>query len=271
MSQTSTLTDRKALAQNRTRRRDDAMFLHRVARDDVQDRLSLVNRSFTDIGVITGHPDHWRDMDGAEMIPDTDLLNLTDASYDLLVHAMSLHWADDPVGQLIQMRRALKPDGLMLAIFPGGQSLHELRAVLGQAESEISGGLSPRVLPMGDIRDLGALLQRAGFALPVADNLTLTAEYDDAFALMRDLRAMGEASALSQRPRQMTRRDVFFRAAALYAEHFPGTEKPVRATFELMTLTGWAPSATQPQPLRPGSALNRLADALGTSETKLPD
>jgi SAM-dependent methyltransferase len=270
MSKTPTLTDRKALTRNRARCHPDAMFLHHAARDDVEDRLSLVNRSFTRTAVITGHPDQWRLSEDTDMIADDDLLALDEAQYDLLVHAMSLHWASDPVGQLIQMRRALRPDGLMLAVFPGGQTLHELRAVLGQAETDLSGGLSPRVLPMGDIRDLGGLLQRAGFALPVADNHVFNVEYDDAFALMRDLRRMGESSALDQRPRQMTRRDLFLRAAALYAEHFPGTRKPVRATFELITLTGWAPSASQPQPLRPGSATARLADALGASETKLP-
>ncbi len=270
MSRTPKLTDRKALARNRTRSHSDAMFLHQAARDDVEDRLSLVNRSFTRAAVITGHPDLWSLPVGAEVISDEDLLGLDEAQYDLLIHAMSLHWASDPVGQLIQMRRALKSDGLMLAVFLGGQTLQELRAVLGQAETELRSGLSPRVLPMGDIRDLGGLLQRAGYALPVADTYTLTAEYEDAFALMRDLRGMGEGNALDGRARHMARRDVFLRAATLYGEHFPGTHKQVRATFELITLTGWAPSTSQPQPLRPGSATARLADALRTSETKLP-
>lgn len=247
------------------------MFLHHAAIDDVQDRVSLVNRSFTKIGVITGHPDIWRAIDGADLFADTDVLGFGEAQYDLLIHAMSLHWSSDPVGQLIQMRRALKPDGLMLAVFPGGQTLHELRAVLGQAETELRGGLSPRVLPMADIRDLGGLLQRAGFALPVADSQILRAEYDDTFALMADLRAMGEANALDQRPRSFSRKSLFLRAAALYGSHFPGAQKPIQATFELMTLTGWAPSATQQQPLRPGSAQARLADALGTAESKLSD
>jgi len=265
------MTDRPALMRNRTRGLDAAMFLHKEAIAEVEDRLSMVKKSFTAAGIVTGHPDLWGKVAGAQIVPDTDMLDLPDAHFDLLIHAMCLHWANDPVGQLIQMRRALKPDGLMLAIFPGGQSLHELRACLGQAESELRGGLSPRVLPMGDIRDLGGLLQRAGFALPVADNLTLHAEYDDALSLMRELRDMGEANALAARDRHFTRRDVLLNAAKLYPEHFPGTQKPVRATFELMVLTGWAPAADQPQPLRPGSAKTRLADVLGTSETPLSD
>lgn len=271
MSQTPQLTDRKALSRNRMRSHVGALFLHDAALDDVQDRVSLVNRSFTHVGIITGHPDMWKTFGASALIADDDILDLPEQSFDLLIHAMSLHWAQDPVGQLIQMRRALKPDGLMLAIFPGGQTLHELRSVLGQAEAQVRGGLSPRVLPMADIRDLGGLLQRAGFALPVADSQTLAAEYDDLFALMADLRAMGEANALAQRPRTLARKDVFLRAASLYAEHFPGEQKPIRATFELMTLTGWAPSASQQQPLRPGSAKTRLADALGTDESRLPD
>ncbi|MEP4196311.1 MAG: methyltransferase domain-containing protein [Aliishimia sp.] len=265
------MTDRAALLRNRGRCQKAAMFLHEEAIADVQDRLSMVKKSFTTVGIVTGHPETWEIIEGAQIIADEDSLGLEDASFDLLIHAMTLHWANDPVGQLIQMRRALKPDGLMLAVFPGGQTLNELRACLSQAESETRGGLSPRVLPMGDIRDLGGLLQRAGFALPVADNITLTAEYDDAFALMRDLRAMGEGNALVARDRHATRRDVLMRTAEHYAMHFKGAQKPIQATFELMVLTGWAPSADQPQPLRPGSAKTRLAQALGTSETSLSD
>lgn len=232
----------------------------------------MVNRSFTDIAVVTPFPRIWDEaFAGARMVGDDDVLALPETSCDLVVHAMALHWANDPVGQLIQCRRALRPDGLLLAICLGGQTLSELRAVLAQAEAEVTGGLSPRIAPMGEIRDLGALLQRAGLALPVADNLSLTAEYRDLFHLMHDLRAMGETNALSARLRRPTRRAVFDRAAALYTEQHSTPEGRLPATFELICLTGWAPDESQPKPLRPGSAQMRLAAALGSEEKGLPD
>jgi len=186
-----------------------------------------------------------------------------------VVHALALHWAEDAVGQLVQCRRALRPDGLMIAALFGGRTLHELRACLSEAEARVTAGLSPRVVPMGEIRDLGALLHRAGFALPVADSLELTVRYETPLHLMRDLRAMGEQNALAGRLRHPTRRAVIAEAARLYAERFTGGDGRVAASFEIVTLTGWAPDAAQPQPLRPGSATTRLADALGTRETKL--
>jgi hypothetical protein len=173
------------------------------------------------------------------------------------------------VGQLIQCRRALKPDGLFLALTFGGQTLHELRTSLAQAESEITGGLSPRVLPMGEIRDLGALLQRAGFALPVADAYSRTILYRDLTHLMRDLRAMGETNARAQRLRHPTRRAILTRAAQIYATAH-GKDTHIPASFEVICLTGWAPADSQPKPLRPGSAAQRLADVLGSSENPLP-
>ncbi|MFN3210434.1 MAG: methyltransferase domain-containing protein [Roseovarius sp.] len=270
---TRTLTDRSALLRNRRRAgRAPALFLHETAIDEVKDRLSFVNKSFTDTSIVTGLPEPWQAaFPDAQIVEDAETLVLEPESGDLILHAMSLHWADDPVGQLIQCRRALRPDGLIIAVFFGGQTLHQLRTVLAQAESDLRGGLSPRVLPMGDIRDLGALLQRAGFALPVADSLPLNTSYADPVALMHDLRAMGEANALDARLRRFTRRDVLMRAAQLYTEAFATPDGRIPATFELITLTGWAPSADQPQPLRPGSATSRLADALGTSETPLKD
>lgn len=183
---------------------------------------------------------------------------------------MALHWANDPVGQIIQASRALKPDGLFQAVCLGGQTLHELRACLAQAESDVTGGLSPRIAPMGEIRDLGALLQRAGLALPVADSLPIKTSYRDVFHLMHDLRAFGETNALNTRLRRPTRRAVFDRCAELYARNFSEDGKII-ATFEFMFLSGWAPSADQPKPLRPGSAAARLADALKTKETPLRD
>ena len=272
MSQQPTMTDTGALARRRARARDDALFLHEAAADEVKDRMAMVNKSFSDTALVTGFPDFWSaQFPDAEIVADADTLALTPDSQDAVIHAMSLHWANDPIGQLIQCRRALRPDGLLISASFGGQTLHELRACLGQAETAVTGGLSPRVAPMGELRDLGALLQRAGLALPVADALPLTVSDEHAWALMRDLRAMGETNALAQRLRHPTRRSVLEEAAALYQTHFADADGRVTATFELIFLTGWAPSADQPKPLRPGSAQQRLADALGTTETKLPD
>lgn len=266
------LVDRSALAARRRRVREDALFLHRAALDEVQDRLSIVNRTFTDVAIVTPIPQIWTGAFGsARIVEDAEVLALTEASCDLVVHAMALHWANDPVGQLIQCRRALRPDGLLLAVCLGGQTLSELRAVFAQAEVEVSGGLSPRVAPMAEIRDLGALLQRASLALPVADSLSLTAEYRDLWHLMHDLRGMGETNALSGRLRHPTRRAVFERAATIYADHHATPDGRLPATFEMICLTGWAPDESQPKPLRPGSAQMRLAAALGADETSLPD
>lgn len=263
------ITDRAALA--RHRRRATAFFLQEEARAEVQERLTEVNRSFTSPAVVTGFPALWQDaLPGAVVVADDEVLALQPGAHDLVVHALSLHWANDPVGQLVQARRALRSDGLFLGLMFGGQTLHELRSALAQAESEITGGLSPRVLPMGEIRDLGALMQRAGLALPVADGFTRRVIYRDALHLMRDLRAMGEGNALADRLRRPTRRAVLLRAAAIYAENFGLPDGRVPATFEIIALTGWAPDASQPKPLRPGSAAQRLADALGAAEFRLP-
>ncbi|MGR3806117.1 methyltransferase domain-containing protein [Marinibacterium profundimaris] len=266
------LTDRPALDRHRERARARAEdpFLHRLARDEAQDRLALVNRTFTKLAVVSPFPELW-DGTGARVVPDTEVLDLEPEAHDCVVHAMALHWADDPVGQLIQCRRALQPDGFMVAILPGGRSFQELRAVLAQAETELKGGLSPRVLPMADIRDLGALLQRAGMALPVADSDTFTLTYRDLPHLAADLRASGETNALEARLRGATPRGLFARAAELYGTIGATPDGRLAATLELITLTGWAPGPNQPQPLRPGSATERLADALNTSETRLPD
>ncbi len=269
---TPLLVDRDALAAHRARVRSDALFLHHAAVDEVQDRLSLVNKTFTAPAVVTPFAGVWADvLPGARLVADDEVLDLPVGGHDLVVHAMGLHWANDPVGQLIQCRRALRPDGLMLVICLGGQTLHQLRAALGQAEIEVKGGLSPRVAPMGELRELGALLQRAGLALPVADSVPLTAEYRDLKHLMRDLRNMGETNALGARVRHATPRAVFERAEALYRDHFANAAGRLPATFELVCLTGWSPDESQPKPLRPGSAQARLADALLTKETKLSD
>ncbi|MFN3937577.1 MAG: methyltransferase domain-containing protein [Gemmobacter sp.] len=255
------LTDRIAL--DRNRRRATTVFPHESAAAEIEERLAAVNRSFTAVAVVTPCPAVWAARwPQARIVPDGPVLDLPAASFDLVIHAMALHWAEDPPGQIIQCARALRPDGLFIAALPGGRTLHELRACLAEAEVSVTGGLSPRVLPMADIRDAGALLQRAGLAMPVADSVDLRISYADPLALMRDLRAMGEGNALAGRLRRPTRRAVIAQACVLYAERFALSNGKVAATFETLYLTGWAPHRDQPQPLRPGSAARRLADAL---------
>lgn len=259
------LTDRAALARNRARA--TVFFLQEEARDEIQERLTEVNRTFTAPVVVSGFPALWPDF---PVVADEETLALRESAHDLVIHALALHWANDPVGQLVQCRRALQADGLFIGLMFGGQTLHELRACLAEAEAEVTGGLSPRVLPMGEIRELGALLQRAGFALPVADSFTKTVLYRDAFHLMADLQAMGEGNALMARLRRPTRRAVLARAAALYQDRFAGPDGRIPATFEIIALTGWAPHDSQQKPLRPGSATARLAEALHAAERPLP-
>ena len=272
MTSAPSLFDRPALIAHRANARRDALFLHDLTRDEVQDRLELVNRTFTSIAIVTPFPDVWvPHFPGAIFIADNDTLDFRASQYDLVIHAMCLHWAEDPVGQLIQCRRALREDGLFLAVLLGGQTLNELRAVLSQAESEITGGLSPRIVPMAEIRDLGGLLQRAGMTLPVADSVALSTTYRDMTHLMHDLRAMGETNALAGRLRRPSRRAIFDMASDLYQNHFGAPDGRIKSSFELICLTGWSPSSDQPKPLRPGSAQARLADALKVAESKLPD
>jgi len=272
MTASHILTDLRALALHRARASAADLFLQRAAADDVEDRLNSVNRTFTSPAIVTPFPSIWHSrLPGARIVPERDVLDLQPGSHDLVVHSLGLHWSNDPVGQLIQCRNALKPDGMLIALSLGGQTLQELRACLGQAEVALTDGLSPRVAPMGEIRDLGALLQRAGLALPVADSITLKAQYRDAWHLMRDLRANGETNALAHRLRQTATRRLFDQTARLYREHHPTADGQVLATFEIVALTGWAPDSSQPKPLRPGSASQRLADALSVRETPLPD
>lgn len=266
------MTDPRALAAHRARTDPAALFLHESVLDEVQDRLSMVKKPFTAPGLVTGHPAFWQNaFPQAHIYQDQDTLAAAPLSHDLMLHMMSLHWANDPVGQLIQCRRALRPDGLMITACFGGQTLHELRRCLSEAEIALKGGLSPRIAPMAELRDLGALLQRAGVALPVADTVTLNVAYRDIWHLMRDLRAMGETNALSARLRHLTSRSLLHEAGRLYQTHFSNSEGRITATFELVFLTGWAPADSQPKPLRPGSASHRLAAALDTTETPLSD
>lgn len=266
------LTDRAALTRNRTRAGDDpsaggAFYLHAQAIDEIKERLIEVNRTFTKPCVVTGFPRLWgAAFPDARIIADTDVLEIEAGAHDLVIHGMCLHWASDPVGQLVQARRGLVPDGLFIGALLGGDTLAPLRTALGEAEVAETGGLSPRMLPMGEIRDLGALLQRAGLVLPVADSVPLEVSYRDTWALMHDLRAMGEANAMAARLRRPTRQSVMQRAVALHDRATLASDGRISAMFETVFLTGWSPGPNQPQPLRPGSAVTRLADALGTRE-----
>ncbi len=262
-----------------------ADFLMRRAAEELADRLSLVRRVFAvaaDVGSPAPHaaetlaarsggaltlrlaPSSLGAGRGAYSgaVGDVERLPLADGSCDLVVSLMALHHVNDLPGALIQIRRALRPDGLLMAALAGGDTLIELRQSLTIAESEILGGAAPRVAPFADVRALGSLMQRAGFALPVVDADSVVARYDDLFALMRDLRAFGATNALTLRSRKPLRRDVLIRAAAVYAERFADSDGRLRATFETIWLTGWAPHESQPKPLKPGSAAMRLADAL---------
>lgn len=265
MSVPPPLFDRPALLARRRRalKAGPELFLHAEAALELKERLKDINRPFTTQAVVTGFADFWAtEFPQAKVVADDDLLPLDLQSYDLVIHAMCLHQSNDPIGQLVQCQRSLKPDGLLLVAMFGGQTLTELRQALTQAEVTVLGGLSPRVSPMVDIRDAGALLQRAGFALPVADADPRMVSYGSVTGLLRDLRAMGETNMLAARNRKFPPRGLFDEMAT----HYPIFEDRVVATFELLYLTGWAPDASQQKPLRPGSATARLADALKTTE-----
>lgn len=261
-----------------------ADFLHRRVAEDLAERLSLVQRRFAigvDLGGFEGQlADAVRA--GAQVdrlirverdavflgagfeavVGDEEALPLADDSVDLVVSSLSLHLTNDTPGAFVQIRRALKPDGLFLAAVLGGESLSELRASLLQAEAEISGGASPRVAPFADLRDLGGLLQRTGFALPVIDQDRLVVRYDTMFALLADIRALGLANMLRDRSRRPVSRALFLRAAQIYAERFSDPDGRVRATFDIVFLSGWKPHESQQKPLKPGSAQASLAEAL---------
>lgn len=200
------------------------------------------------------------------VVSDAEALPFRDASLDLVVSGLSLQFVNDLPGTLIQIRRVLKPDGLFMAALIGGDTLAELRQSFAAAEAEIEDGASPRVAPFADLRDLGALLQRAGFALPVTDVDRVVVRYASPLALMHDLRRMGATNALIERRRRPLKRATLARLLEIYGARFADPDGRIRATFEIVWLSGWAPHASQQQPLRPGSATTRLADALGTQE-----
>jgi SAM-dependent methyltransferase len=200
------------------------------------------------------------------VVADEEFLPFAAGAFNLVLSAMALHWVNDLPGTLVQIRRVLQPDGLFLGVLLGGETLWQLRSALATAESEVSGGLSPRVSPFADLRDGAALLQRAGFALPVADSERIEVRYSDALSLMKDLAAMGESNLVRERLPRFSGRAVLLRGAEIYAARHGGADGRVAATFEPIFLHGWAPHESQQQPLRPGSARLRLADALGTVE-----
>ncbi|MEI9989786.1 MAG: methyltransferase domain-containing protein [Rhizomicrobium sp.] len=232
-------------------------FLRQEAIAGLAERLDAVTRSFP----------HRREL----TIDANEHVDAEPESLDLITSNLALHAVNDLPGVLVQARRALKPDGLFLAALFGGETLTELRQSLAAAEIEIKGGVSPRVAPFADVRDLGGLLQRAGFALPVADVERTIVRYGDFMQLIRDLRAMGETNALVERSRKPMRRDMLAAALAHYARHFADPDGRLRATFDIVYLTGWAPHESQQKPLKPGSATARLANALGTKELPAGD
>ena len=296
MTDTMMVFDRRIVR----RRRDRAApalaavdFLLRESAARLADRLLDITRSFPtalDLGChsgqmaieLTGHPRIGRllqaDLSPAmarsarqngpapTFVADEEKLPVADESLDLVLSNLSLHWVNDLPGALVQIRRALKPDGLFLAALFGTETLRELRTALMEAETETCGGITPRVSPFVDVRDAGNLLSRAGFTLPVADVDSITVTYIDMFKLMADLRRMAETNAVQERRKTLSRRATFIRAAEIYAERFTNADGRIRATFQIVGLTAWAPHESQSKPLRPGSATVRLADALDSVE-----
>ncbi|ABY38739.1 methyltransferase domain-containing protein [Brucella suis] len=265
-----------------------ADFLLRRVADDLEERLGAVERRFPVAVDLAGHTgaaaaaiaqtgkaDYVlrieRDTEFLQgpfpaIVGDEEALPLKPGSADLIVSLMALHATNDTPGAMVQIARALKPDGLFLAALSGSGTLGELRESLLQAEIELTGGASPRVMPFADVRDVGSLLQRAGFALPVTDVENITVRYDSLFNLMADLRAMGMQNILHGRSRKPVSKRLFLRAAEIYAERFSDPDGRIRATFSIIWLSGWAPHESQQKPLKPGSAKASLAEALKKAE-----
>jgi SAM-dependent methyltransferase len=257
--------------QDRARRGEPATFLLDRVAEDMADRLHAVLREFVDVadiwtpGEILRKPlcDRFKSVTPISMDEaGQEVLRLQPESLDLAVSALAFQFVNDLPGVLSQIRRALRPDGLLLAAMLGGDTLTELRQSFAAAEAECEGGVSPRVAPFADLRDVGALLQRAGFALPVTDVDRAVVRYDSAFALMHDLRNMGATNILVERRRTPTRRATMLRMAQIYGERFADPDGRIRATFDVIWLSGWAPHPSQPKPLRPGSAKASLAEAV---------
>jgi SAM-dependent methyltransferase len=262
--------------QNRARRFEPATFLLDRITEDMEERLHAVLREFSDVaeiwtpGTVLRAPSRDRSKSVTQIGLDDceqETLPLQPQSLDLVVSALAFQFVNDLPGVLTQIRRALKPDGLLLAAMIGGDTLTELRQSFAAAEAECEGGVSPRVAPFADLRDVGSLLQRAGFALPVTDVDRIVARYASAFALMADLRRMGATNILLDRRRTPTRRATMLRMAQIYGERFADADGRIRATFDVIWLSGWAPHESQQKPLQPGSAKASLAEAVRKTKT----
>lgn len=265
-------------------------FLLRRVTEDLTERLSIIRRNFARVLVMPAYDGSLSDalaalpsvgqVIEADLVPlgplghrplvtaDEEALPFSEGSLNAMLSVLSLQFVNDLPGALIQMRRALAGDGLLLGAILGGATLRELREAWIIAEDELAGGASPRVAPFADVRDVGALLQRAGFALPVVDSDTVTATYATPLDLMRDIKGMGASNSLASRRRVPTTRGLLLRAAEVYAERFALPNGRIPATFEIITLTAWAPHESQPKPLAPGSAKMRLSDVLGDKDAK---
>lgn len=273
MHQPITIFDHALLRQRRARVREEAGFLQREVAGRLAERLDVVRRELPVVHCPAILAQELKGRAGTEEVVSGDMLEwegerlpFAPGSLDAFVSCLELHWVNDLPGVLVQARRALKPDGLFLAALAGGETLKELRAALMEAELLVTGGASPRVSPFADVRDMGGLLQRAGFALPVADVDRIVVDYPDMFKLMHDLRGMGAANAVLARIRKPTRRAVFFEAARIYKEKFGNAEGLIPATFDILYCTAWSPHESQQKPLQPGSAKARLAEALEAEE-----
>jgi len=272
MAQTSTaplLFDRVLLKrrQERARQLGPVTFLLDRVVEDFGDRLQAVMRNFAEVADIWTPgglrlPDRFKSVARIELESDSETLGMPPESLDLAVSVLALQFVNDLPGVLAQIRRALRPDGLLLAAMIGGDTLSELRQSFAAAEAECEGGMSPRVAPFADLRDIGSLLQRAGLALPVTDVDRVVVRYDSAFALMADLRRMGATNILLERRHAPTRRATMLRMAQIYAERFADPDGRLRATFDVIWLSAWAPHESQPKPLRPGSAKVSLEEAV---------
>ena len=301
MSSSPIIFDRRLLQRRRDRiavRFNEFDFLKQRAADDLAESLEAVTRSFDlalDLGAHGGQTveairarpalfsriRHWLSADlsprfvqqspANSVAASEEALPFRPDSLDLVVSTLSLHWVNDLPGALIQIRTALKPDGFFIAQLLGGATLTELRASLLAAETDLRGGAAMRVSPFADVHDMAALMQRAGFALPVADTQKATVRYSNPFRLFEDLRGMGETAAFVDKSAPPLTRELLMRAMAHYQEHYAEPDGRLRATFEVLTVSGWAPAPTQPQPLKPGSARASLAEALGAKEPKLKE
>ncbi len=286
--------DRRLHAMRRSRaalRYGEYSFLKQRAAEDIAERLDAINRSFGEVLDVGSHDgciskaltqsDLPKDRVGniltCDLSPafaeltggvcvDEEALPFASETFDLAVSALSLHWVNDLPGALIQICHVLKPDGLFIGAVFGGRTLNELRSCLTEAEEEVRGGAAPRVSPFLDMQDGARLLQRAGFAMPVSDTDVVTVRYDNMFRLLADLRGMGETASFADRRAPPLTRTILARATQIYAERVSDPDGRIRATFEIVSMSGWAPSPDQPKPKRPGSATTRLADALGTKE-----